>query len=219
MNQHLTLNLGVRYEYTTIPLGEKRQTLNAIANTPSIIVPQVNEPLFFGEPQAPKNDYAPRIGFAYSPGSSGTTSIRAGFGMAYDTLYDNIGILAVPPQIGSTNNVNPIALTPTSWAAAVCPGGGSGITVLRQADALANTSNWVPPNVKYPVFDQLEPGRSALLRKNYTAEVSYVGTRESIWTCRTFSITQSLGYAAIFPTDLFAGAITGYARCSAEYSG
>ena len=25
--------------------------------------------------------------------------------MAYDTLYDNIGILAVPPQIGSTVNV------------------------------------------------------------------------------------------------------------------
>ena len=108
--QHLTLNLGVRYEYTTTPEGENRQILNAISNTPSITVPQDNNlPLVFNKPQAPKNNWAPRIGIAYSPGSSGDTSIRAGFGLAYDTLYDNIGILAVPPQVGSTENVQPEA--------------------------------------------------------------------------------------------------------------
>ncbi len=106
VNQHLSLNAGVRYEYTTTPIGENRQTLNAISDTPSILVPQAgNQPLVFGKVQPAKNNWAPRIGFAYSPGSSGTTSIRGGFGMAYDTLYDNIGSLAVPPQIGSTENV------------------------------------------------------------------------------------------------------------------
>ena len=44
----------------------------------------------------------PRVGFAYSPGTSGNISIRGGFGMAYDVLYDNIGVLSRPPQIGST---------------------------------------------------------------------------------------------------------------------
>ena len=61
VNNHLTLNLGIRYEYTTIPTGENRQTLNTISNTPSIIVPgSANQPLLFGKPQAPKNQWAPR---------------------------------------------------------------------------------------------------------------------------------------------------------------
>jgi len=93
MTQHLSLNLGVRYEYTTTAEGENRQILNAISNSPSVLVSQAgNQPLVFNKPQAPKNNWAPRIGFAYSPGSSGETSIRGGFGLAYDTLYDNIGI-------------------------------------------------------------------------------------------------------------------------------
>ncbi len=36
---HLSLSLGIRYEYTTTPTGEDRQVLNAISNTPSLIVP------------------------------------------------------------------------------------------------------------------------------------------------------------------------------------
>src|SRR6266513_3871767 len=36
------------------------------------------------------------------PGTSGTTSIRAGFGISYDVLYDNIGILSLPPQLSGT---------------------------------------------------------------------------------------------------------------------
>ena len=56
----------------------------------------------FNAPVAPKKDFMPRIGFAYSPGTSGNTSIRGGFAMAYDVLFDNIGTLERPPEIGST---------------------------------------------------------------------------------------------------------------------
>ena len=175
---HLTLNLGVRYEYTTIPLGEQRQSLNTISNSPNLIVSQVNEPLIFSAPRAPKNDYAPRIGIAYSPGSDGTTSIRAGFGMAYDTLYDNIGILAVPPQVGATNNVDeskpPI---PNFLGGGGLAGGGSGVTVLDQETAVTSTSSWVPPDTKYPYSINWNIGVQHSFGKNYTAEVGYVGTR------------------------------------------
>jgi len=178
VTSHLTLSLGVRYEYTTIPLGEQRQGLNAVANSPSVIIPQVNEPLLFNAPRAPKNDYAPRIGIAYSPGNNGTTSIRAGFGMAYDTLYDNIGILAVPPQIGATNNVNE-QLPPTAnfLGSGGLSGGGSGVTVLDRPTALANTSSWVPPDTKYPYSLNWNLGVQHSFGKSYTAEVNYVGTR------------------------------------------
>jgi hypothetical protein len=186
VNQHLSLNLGVRYEYTTTPIGENRQILNAISNTPSILVPQAdNQPLVFNKPQAPKNNWAPRVGFAYSPGNSGETSIRAGFGLAYDTLYDNIGTLAVPPQIGATENVaaglpspNVAPLTPSFLTNGGLPAsGGSGITVLSKTDALANTANWIPPQIKDPYSVNWNFGVQHSFGKNYTAEVNYVGTR------------------------------------------
>jgi len=176
--QNLTLNLGVRYEYTQTPLGEQRQALNTISNTPSIIVQQVGQPLNFFAPRAPKNDFAPRVGLAYSPGKSGTTSIRAGFGMAYDTLYDNIGILAVPPQIGATNNVDTSkAPTPNFLGGGGLSGGGSGTKVLTRAAAIAATSSWVPPDVKYPYSINWNLSMQHSFGKAYSAEIGYVGTR------------------------------------------
>src|SRR5437667_5390504 len=91
---NFTINAGVRYEYTTIPVGERLQSLNQTASVPGLID--------FSEPRAARNNWGPRIGFAYSPGNSGRTSIRAGFGISYDVLYDNIGILSLPPQLSGT---------------------------------------------------------------------------------------------------------------------
>ncbi|MGH9501382.1 MAG: carboxypeptidase regulatory-like domain-containing protein [Terriglobales bacterium] len=173
---NLILDLGIRYEFTTNPESESRQSLNSLVNTPSLIVPQVNQPFIFTNPSAPKKDFAPRVGFAYSPGGSGTTSIRGGFGLAYDVLYDNIGILAVPPQVGSTNNVDPSALTAGFLANGGLGGGGSGISVLSQADAFANTANWIPPHIKLPYSINWNLGIQHSF-KNYVAEVRYVGTR------------------------------------------
>ena len=93
---NLSLNFGVRYEYTSTPFGWTQQKLNSVADVPGVLT--------FGSPKAPTKDYMPRVGFAWSPGSSGNTSVRGGFGMGYDVLYDNIGTLSarhrlVPRQI------------------------------------------------------------------------------------------------------------------------
>lgn len=178
VNNHLTLNLGIRYEYTTVSSSEALQTLNAISNTPSIIVPgAVNQPLVFDAPRAPKNNWAPRFGFAYSPGNNGATSIRGGFGLAYDVLYDNIGILAVPPQIGATSDVDLTAPTAGFLAAGGLPGGGSGIQVLDGPTARALTSAWIPPDEKLPYSINWNFGIQHSFAKDFTAEVRYVGTR------------------------------------------
>ena len=73
VRSNLSLNLGVRYEYTSTPYGWTQQSLNAVANVPGLIT--------FGSPQAPTHNFMPRVGFAYSPGTSGNTSIRGGFGL------------------------------------------------------------------------------------------------------------------------------------------
>jgi Carboxypeptidase regulatory-like domain len=74
---NITLNLGVRYEYTTTPYSETLQGLNSAASVPGLVT--------FAAPQWSKNNFAPRVGIAWSPGTSGRTSIRAGFSEAFDT--------------------------------------------------------------------------------------------------------------------------------------
>ena len=94
---NFTLNLGIRLEHETVPLGEHSQTLNAVSNTPGVIM--------FQNPQAQRINPMPRVGLAYSPGKSGKTSIRAGFGISYDVAYDNQGILSLPPELSTTVDV------------------------------------------------------------------------------------------------------------------
>jgi hypothetical protein len=60
---NLSLNLGVRYEYTSTPAGWKLQAQNSISDVPGVLT--------FRSPQAPKTNFMPRIGIAWSPGSSG----------------------------------------------------------------------------------------------------------------------------------------------------
>lgn len=169
---NFSLNLGLRYEYTSTPFGWTQQALNSVADVPGLIT--------FASPAAPTKDFMPRIGFAYSPGRSGNTSIRGGFGLGYDVLYDNIGTLARPPQIGSTVDCPGGTGCPTGGFLA---GGGippqnlSGITVLDPATARANTSAFLPANVKYPYAESWNFGIQHVFKSNYTVDVRYVGSR------------------------------------------
>jgi outer membrane receptor protein involved in Fe transport len=92
---NFTLNLGLRYEYTSNPYTYSLQALNSVSDVPGVIT--------FGSPTTQKKNFAPRVGIAYSPGSSGNTSIRAGFGMNYDVIYDNAGSTSYPPQLSFDN--------------------------------------------------------------------------------------------------------------------
>jgi Carboxypeptidase regulatory-like domain len=170
---NFSLNLGLRYEYTSTPYGWTQQKMNSIADAPGLIT--------FGSPRAPKADFMPRVGFAWSPGKSGETSIRGGFGLGYDVLYDNIGTLSRPPQIGSTTDcpdiTNPICSAPFLGNGGIPAGSGSGITIYDQATARAYTSSYLPNDVKYPYSIQWNLGVQRSFAKNYTGEVRYVGTR------------------------------------------
>ena len=173
VRRNVSVNLGLRYEYTSSPFGWTQQSLNSVANDPGLIT--------FGSPQAPKKDFMPRVGFAYSPGTSGNTSIRGGFGLGYDVLYDNIGVLSRPPQIGSTINCPAPQCNPGGAGflaqGGIPPQNLSGITTLDQATARASTSSWLPNNVKYPYAETWNFGIQHVFAKDYTADIRYVGTR------------------------------------------
>lgn len=180
----LTLNLGVRYEYWTNPVGSDTQALNAISNVPGVIT--------FGVPKTDKNNIGPRVGFAYDPFGRGTTSIRGGFGVAYDVKFQNFASITLPPQLQSELNPNSACtLTPQpAWCASYLnPADGSGkgfltggglpaayIAPANQADARALTTSYIDDTVMPKVLTW-SLGVQHQLYKNATLEVRYLGTR------------------------------------------
>ncbi len=94
ITQHLTLNLGVRWERYGAPTevnGNLAQFTNLgcdILNAACLNTLRVS-PVSRMWPTR-NNDYAPRIGFAWDPTGKGRMAIRGGYGILYDRIFDNI---------------------------------------------------------------------------------------------------------------------------------
>ena len=163
---NLTLNLGVRYEYVTVPVLSRLQDLSALANVPGVIT--------FNEPQPTKNDWSPRLGFAYSPGSSGVWSIRGGFSRAFDMPFTNIAANTAPEFYGSSITVSPTAYQSSFLA----DGGITGASGLLSsvAAARAGVSGYTEQQQRpYAVNATLAVQRR--IGKDYMLEARYLSSR------------------------------------------
>lgn len=176
IRSNVTLNLGLNYNYQQMPKGTKLQALNSISSVPGLIE--------FREPKAQKGNFAPKLGIAYSPsfesglfgrlfGSNGQSSIRAGFSMGYDYIFDNLYILSLPPQTAQTRNV--VGFQPNFLA-----GGGIPNTPVSNFPtpeiARANTSAFIPDQkVPYSITYTLSIQRE--IQRNWSIELRYLGTR------------------------------------------
>jgi outer membrane receptor protein involved in Fe transport len=105
---NLTLNLGARYEYTTLPRDLAAQELNSAASLPGVIE--------FRRPRTDRNNFAPRVGLAYSPGfeggilnllfgEGGRSALRANFAVSYYEHFQNLTLTSLPPQFTQTLDI------------------------------------------------------------------------------------------------------------------
>lgn len=87
VSHRLTLNYGLRYQTTWgLMIGSGRSQ----ADNPAYVTLQALQiPVVPAVPNDYRKQIAPRLGIAYSPGESGKTVVRAGFGMFYDDLAQN----------------------------------------------------------------------------------------------------------------------------------
>jgi Carboxypeptidase regulatory-like domain/TonB dependent receptor len=87
VSHHLTVNYGLRYQ-TTFGLfeGSGRSQLE---NSAYVTMQALQIPVAPSVPHDYRKQFAPRLGFAYSPGGSQKTVFRAGFGMFFDDLAQN----------------------------------------------------------------------------------------------------------------------------------
>ena len=172
----ITINAGLRYEFTSVPVGERSQQLNIAASVPGLVS--------FNAPQPSYTSLAPRVGINWAPDQK--TSIRAGFGIAYDVLFDNLGTLSFPPQYSSTEDVGstgyPAYGSPNFLKnGGLPPGTGSGTFVYPSTAAglaaqRAATSAYLPNQV-LPYAETYTLTIQRTIGSAYTAEVGYVGTR------------------------------------------
>ena len=96
---NLTLNLGLRYEYVTVPVGSRAQRLSSIADVPGVIN-------FASPPSRTRTTGRPAWASPYTPGRNGSWSIRGGVSMSYDNTYINLAQNASPAYYQTTVDVN-----------------------------------------------------------------------------------------------------------------
>src|SRR5579864_6206240 len=166
VRQNFSLSLGLRYEFTAVPRSMQEYALNSLADVPGV--------LNFFAPQPQTKNFAPRIGFAYSPGKSATTSIRGGFGIAYDQIFDNIGLNVRPPEVNSVVN-STVSDTPGYLAnGGILPSATP--ASLTAAQARAATSGWLgDQQLGYAINWNF--GVQHVFAKDYVVDVRYLGTK------------------------------------------
>lgn len=175
---NFTLNLGINYAYQEPPAGTKLQALNAISSVPGLID--------FHAPTSQKKNFGPRLGFAYSPeysdgllgklfGRDGRTSIRAGFSLSYDYIFDNLYILSLPPQAQQTIDVTGPPHTTNFLANGGIPNvlipAGDNAAAARAATSAFIDDQEVPYSLTWTGSIQRQIGN------DWAVELRYLGTR------------------------------------------
>ncbi|HEY1950628.1 MAG TPA: TonB-dependent receptor [Bryobacteraceae bacterium] len=105
VNKKLSINMGLRYQYDSTPTESQGRIANFDLTTGKL------DPVGTSILNAPKLDFAPRLGIAFTPFDSAKTVFRAGFGIFYSDL--NGGNLAqnLPsniPGFGFSASVNSV---------------------------------------------------------------------------------------------------------------
>lgn len=92
VTNRLTMNLGLRWERYGAPTEANNiiaQFTNLSTVSPAAIAASRVNPVK-SMWTTPNKDFGPRVGFAYDVLGDGKTSLRGGFGISYDRLFDNI---------------------------------------------------------------------------------------------------------------------------------
>ena len=194
---NLTLNLGVRYEYTGQPINQLHDVTVARESNASTAFFNPSLPLDIRTvPKVPvdKNNFAPRLGFAWSPrfwkGFFGedATVIRGGFSLAYDPAFYNILLNVQNAAPFSVALTVPVSSLPTSNSPSPLPNNpfgnvvrdaaqDSGILPLGVLNPLFLGQTRVAPDFRSPFSRQFSFGVQRQFGRNHAAEARYVGTQ------------------------------------------
>lgn len=173
---NLTLNLGLRYEYQGLYRDAALQQTAANASVPGVIE--------FGVPKIDKNNFAPRLGFAYAPhwdttigrfffGEQGESSIRGNYSRAFFANFTNFVSISLPPTLSGE-------LQGSGTATNFLQNGGAGsepfVPPTDAATLRAGAASYVVDQI-VPYVDSFALSYQRQLGKSTGLELRYLSTR------------------------------------------
>src|SRR5829696_10020402 len=185
----LTLNLGLRYDLFTAPTERFDAQTNFDPATRQINVAGEGSPGGRDLADTDKNNFGPRIGFAYSGlKEDKTLVVRGGYGILYTTDVSGAQPLTANPGTGASSyNCNPIT-NPTSSGCAGIPrrylfdaGVPTSVgTVAAPGTTFAAPTGgrllYIDPNRRDELYHQYNLTVQYEFAPNWLAEVGYVGS-------------------------------------------
>jgi hypothetical protein len=171
-----TFNFGLRYEYQKMPKA-------FIPNTSTAVIPFINRTVAEATSTLPsdKNNFGPRVGFAYQITEDGKTSLRGGWGIYYgriqnSTIYNalvNTGNPAAQSQLSVPANLpSPAAANTPNPCAPIFP------VLLSPACATfsAGAIQFFQKDFQAPLINQYDLVFERELMKNTVFSFSYIGS-------------------------------------------
>lgn len=221
---NLTLDYGVRYQYF-VPVVDKNNVLATFnpnlysssqvptfisdtalqrgtgSETNGIGIAGQNSP--FGRQIYPsdKNNFSPRVGFAYDPFSKGQTVIRAGYGFFYDQPL--VGIFEVAAFTTPPFNNNAVYSTGSAGVVTLDNPTAGAIGALSVRSVTAIAPDFETPTIQhYSLGIQHQPFRNAVI------DVGYVGTKgDNLIRRRNINFVGPAETLAVNPTGANAAAV------------
>lgn len=174
VSDRLTLNLGVRYDLFTPPVEQENRLANFNFATGQFVAPQMPGVSASGNVKTDYNNFAPRVGFAWTPWNDKTV-VRGGFGIFYDVQADqNDAELAYNPTgLMFTQNYNPAAsATPTLRLSTGYP--APIYSTVSNPSGRASAAFF---NNRTTYIEEWNLNIERALSKSMALQVAYVGTR------------------------------------------
>ena len=183
IKQNLTLDLGLRYEYWGTP-GNDLQYPALDSRFGQGLAGATFPSAFAAQEQGDKNNFAPRIGLAYTPHiwqrvfGADKTVIRAGYGIFYDGLFTNI---IDNTASGSPNGIaqsvigpGPTSTQPFSRGTPDATGVLAGLQPVLTSSAFVETMS---SHLLNPITHQWNLNIERQLPGGFLLTTAYVGTR------------------------------------------
>lgn len=200
---NLTLNLGLRYDLFTAPTERYNRQANFVPANRTIVVAGDGAPGGRDLADTDKNNFGPRIGFAYSGfGKDKKLVVRGGYGILYSIDISGQQPLTANPGTGAANfSCNPInnpGGCPANYPIGRYPF-DTGIPFAPEIVAAPGSSflaptggtiYYVDPNRKDELFHQYNLTLQYEFARNWLAEVGYVGSNG-----RNLLIVRNIGNA------------------------
>lgn len=171
--RRLTLNLGLRYDYFGV-LDEKDGLLSNFDRQAGLIQVGTNGLERLYEPD--RNNFSPRIGFAWDLTGKGRTVLRAGWGLFYDAFSQDFFVGQLPFNTFNPGPAyNPIGPAPVLFSFSTVAQIQQNVPVFTgfsDSDVFA-----VDRNIRTPYVQNYNVNIQHELFKNVVLQVGYVGSQ------------------------------------------